>query len=91
MEALDSSKTLSQPGWFHFRVMPIAEGTELKPPYDCIALALQSKLLRVNLVIEQLLEVLVIKGLDSLHHKQSNYKTKNKHKTKNKQKTQITS
>lgn len=58
---LDSSRTLSQLGWFHFRAMSIAEGAELKPLYVCIALALQSKSLRVNLVLEQLVEVLVIR------------------------------
>lgn len=43
---------LSQPGWFHFRAMSIAEGAKLKPLYDCIAPALPSKLLKVNLGLE---------------------------------------
>lgn len=56
--------------------LSVAECTELKLLNVYIALALRSKLLIVSLVLEQLVEVLVIKDLNSLHHKQSNYKTK---------------
>lgn len=54
--------------------MSIAEDAELKSLCVLIALALESKLLIVNLMPEHLVEAPIIKNLYSWHYKPSNYK-----------------